>query len=95
MNTLDRLIDMKEGKTMIIYNNDINYTDIRRILSGCIAMYTKGLISVSETMQQLDKAIEKNTWMIPNIDYRISLQNKLYRYGLNKLSKAIEYMEKH
>ena len=63
--------------------------DIKLIIDGFIRLYLSGLYSVSWTLQQIDSTIQDKTGYTLDIDSRIKQQNELYRYGLDKLHKAI------
>ena len=60
-----------------------------------IECYQEGRYTVSECIQVMDKFIQGNTWLIPDIDQRISKQNKLYQYALKTLHDAIAKMDRH
>lgn len=66
----------------------------KRIIESCIDTYKRGLYSVPDCFQQIDKAIQKETWLIPDIDEKIKRQNRLYKYGLALLHKAIVQRER-
>ena len=67
----------------------------KRIIESCIDTYKRGLYSVPDCFQQIDKAIQKETWLIPDVDEKIKRQNRLYKYGLALLHKAIVQMDRH
>ena len=66
----------------------------KRIIESCIDTYKRGLYSVPDCFQQIDKAIQKETWCIYDIDEKIKRQNRLYKYGLALLHKAIVQRER-
>lgn len=66
----------------------------KRIITSCINTYKRGLYSVSDCFQQIDNAIQKETWLIPDIDEKTKIQNRLYKYGLALLHKAISKMDR-
>jgi len=59
-----------------------------------IECYLEGRYTVSECIYVMNKFIDNNTWLIPDINERITKQNKLYIYGLDKLSQAIKATER-
>ena len=67
---------------------------VKKILLSCIETYSKGLYSISDCIKQIDREILIATNCNPDIDTRISQQNKLYLYSLSELTKAIKAMER-
>ena len=72
----------------------MRYIDVKRYVSCNVKCYTEGRYTVSECIRQIDRDIQCNTNCIPDIDTRISQQNKLYLYGMIELTKAIKKMER-
>ena len=68
--------------------------DIKQVLAGYIRQHTIGLLSASECIMRIDNTIQKATNNETDIDNRIRLQNKLYKYALSNLVKAINRTER-
>ena len=66
----------------------------KAVIMASIDTYKRGNYSVSDCLRMIDKDIRRETDCIPNIDKRLTAQNKLYLYGLNQLEKAIKSMER-
>ena len=69
---------------------------IKMSIDTFIKLYQVGLYTISDCMKSINDVIqtETNTWNVTNVDERIKAQNRLYKYGLSELRKAIIYTEK-
>lgn len=65
------------------------------IIDSCIDTYSRGHYTIPDCLQQIENAIQAETWCIYDIDERIKRQNRLYKYGLALLHKAIVQMDRH
>ena len=66
----------------------------KRIIESSIDTYNRGYYTISDCLQQIDKTIQKATWLIPDTDEKLKKQRKLYKYGLLLLQKAIAKMDR-
>ena len=64
------------------------------IIESCIDTYKRGHYKIPDCLQQIKNAIQKETWLIPDVDEKIKRQNRLYKYGLALLHKAIVQRER-
>ena len=67
---------------------------IKDMIDKYVTMYVSGFLSVSECIAKLDVIVQSATVNIPDIDNRIRQQNKLYKYALSNLVKAINRTER-
>lgn len=66
----------------------------KRIIASCIDTYERGHYTISECLQQIENEIQKETWLIPDINEKIKRQSRLYIYSLSLLHKAIVQMDR-
>ena len=68
--------------------------EYKKHINVYVDCYLEGRYTVSECIQVIDKFIQNNTWLIPDINQKISKQNKLYKYALKALHDSIVKMDR-
>jgi len=74
----------------------MEYNQVIAKINAIIQTYKNGHYMIEDVLQQVQNAINiyKSCHPLLSVDDIITKTNRLYKYAFNKLSKAINYIEK-
>ena len=74
----------------------MTYTETKKQLDKVVNLYKFGLLLIPETLNRITEIITGYISSVPGMELnrRIATENRLYIYGLRKLSEQIRTMNK-